>query len=68
MGTYSMTLEWVMFEMLLNPSMTRKVQEDIDGVVGLERKVEESDLPHLEILRLSGIPKMYHSTCHVMSN
>ena len=43
--TSYVTLEWTMFEMLLNPSMMRKVQEDLESVVGPERKVEESDLP-----------------------
>ena len=38
-------LEWETSEILLNYSMTRKVQGDLESVVGLERKVEESDLP-----------------------
>ena len=43
--TSYVTLEWAMSEMLLNPSMMRKVQEELESVVGLKRKVEESDLP-----------------------
>lgn len=49
--TSSATLEWAMSEMLLNPSMMRKVQEELENVVGLERRVEESDLPRLEYLK-----------------
>ena len=39
------TLEWAISEILLNSSMMRKVQEDLESVVGLERRVEESDIP-----------------------
>jgi len=49
--TSSSTLEWAMSEMLLNPSIMRKVQEELEIVVGLDRRVEESDLPHLNYLR-----------------
>ena len=53
------TLEWAMSEILLNSSMMRKVQEELESVVGLKRRVEESYLPHLEILTPFGM--MYHS-------
>jgi cytochrome P450 len=49
--TSSATLEWAMSEMLLNPSMMRKVQEELESVVGLDRRVEESDLPRLDYLK-----------------
>ena len=43
--TSYVTLEWAMSKTLLNPSMMRKVQEELESMVGLKRKVEESDLP-----------------------
>ncbi|KAL8036304.1 hypothetical protein ABFS82_12G147100 [Erythranthe guttata] len=58
--TTSSTVEWGMSELLRNPDTMKKLQEDVDRVVGRDRKVEESDLsdmPYLqatvkEILRL----------------
>lgn len=49
--TSSATLEWAMSEMLLNPSMMRKAQEELESVVGLDRRVEESDVPRLQYLK-----------------
>eukprot|EP01018_Ginkgo_biloba_P035801 Gb_08474 [translate_table: standard] len=49
--TSSTTLEWAMSEMLLNLSMMKKVQDELESVVGLNRMVEESDLPQLEYLK-----------------
>eukprot|EP01018_Ginkgo_biloba_P008292 Gb_24989 [translate_table: standard] len=37
--------------MLLNPSMMKKVKDELESVVGLNRMVEESDLPQLEYLK-----------------
>eukprot|EP01018_Ginkgo_biloba_P008242 Gb_16677 [translate_table: standard] len=50
--TSSATLEWAMSELLLNPSMMKKVQDELESVVGLNRMVEESDLPQLEYLKV----------------
>eukprot|EP01018_Ginkgo_biloba_P010776 Gb_08446 [translate_table: standard] len=44
-------LEWAMSEMLLNPSLMKKVQDELESIVGLNRMVEESDLPQLEYLK-----------------
>eukprot|EP01018_Ginkgo_biloba_P005069 Gb_27806 [translate_table: standard] len=46
--TSSATLEWAMSELLLNPSMMKKAQDELQSVVGLNRMVEESDLPQLD--------------------
>ena len=51
LGYSSATLEWAMSEMLLNPSMMRKVQKELESMVGLERRVEESDIPRLDYLK-----------------
>ena len=37
-----------MAEMLLHPRVLKKVQEEVDSVVGTERMVEAADLPNLE--------------------
>eukprot|EP01018_Ginkgo_biloba_P006613 Gb_10643 [translate_table: standard] len=50
--TSSATLEWAMSELLLNPSMMKKAQDELQSVVGLNRLVEESDLPQLEYLQV----------------
>eukprot|EP01018_Ginkgo_biloba_P008245 Gb_06160 [translate_table: standard] len=49
--TSSATMEWAMSEMLLNPSTMKKVQDELESVVGVNRMVEESDLPQLDYLK-----------------
>lgn len=49
--TSSVTSEWAMAEMLRNPRILEKTQEEVDRVVGRERAVQESDLIHLSYLR-----------------
>ncbi|GLJ12610.1 hypothetical protein SUGI_0194590 [Cryptomeria japonica] len=50
-GTSTVALEWAMSEILLNPSIVKKIQEELDRVLGPQHKyVEESDLPQLEYL------------------
>eukprot|EP01018_Ginkgo_biloba_P009681 Gb_04622 [translate_table: standard] len=48
--TSSNVVEWAMSELLRNPSKMKKLQEELECVVGLNRKVQESDLSHLEYL------------------
>uniref|UniRef100_A0ACD5YAS8 Uncharacterized protein n=1 Tax=Avena sativa TaxID=4498 RepID=A0ACD5YAS8_AVESA len=50
--TTSNTVEWAMAEMLQNRSILRKVQEELDAVVGIDGVVEESHLPQLHYLQL----------------
>ncbi|KAL0336971.1 UNVERIFIED_CONTAM: Iridoid oxidase [Sesamum calycinum] len=58
--TTSSTIEWGMSELLRNPDTMKKLQDEVDRIVGRGRKLEESDLnnmPYLqatvkEILRL----------------
>ncbi|CAA0830378.1 Unknown protein [Striga hermonthica] len=58
--TTGTTIEWGMAELLRHPSSMKKIQEEIDRVVGRTRRVQEDDLaqmPYLqgtveEILRL----------------
>nr|ATG29995.1 CYP750C26 [Taxus chinensis] len=49
--TTSTTLEWAMSAMLENPEVAKKVQEEIESVVGRERVVKESDLGSMEYLQ-----------------
>ncbi|CAL9108104.1 unnamed protein product [Musa textilis] len=45
------TIEWAMAEMLLNPSILKRAQEEMDRVIGRERRLEESDIPNLLYLQ-----------------
>ncbi|KAG6489680.1 flavonoid 3',5'-hydroxylase 1-like [Zingiber officinale] len=45
------TIEWAMAEMLLNPTILRRAQAEMDVVVGRNRRLEESDIPNLPYLR-----------------
>jgi cytochrome P450 len=47
----STALEWAMSELLRRPLVMTKAQEELEKVVGLNRKVRESDLPHLPYLQ-----------------
>ncbi|GFP97530.1 cytochrome p450 cyp736a12 [Phtheirospermum japonicum] len=50
MDTASSTVEWVLSELLKNPTIMKKVQKELEQVVGLNRMVEESDLDQLQYL------------------
>ncbi|GLJ19781.1 hypothetical protein SUGI_0358420 [Cryptomeria japonica] len=79
-GTESSTIsiEWAMAELIRNPQKLKRLRQELDEVVGCNRKVEESDidrLPYLhaavkEILRLypSGpllVPHKAESSCEI---
>ncbi|KAL6131096.1 hypothetical protein ACLB2K_069474 [Fragaria x ananassa] len=49
--TSAVTNEWAMAEVIKHPRVLRKIQEELDTVVGQDRMVNESDLPHLNYLR-----------------
>ncbi|XP_065855058.1 iridoid oxidase-like [Euphorbia lathyris] len=49
--TTSATIEWVMTELFRNPESMRRAKEELNRVVGLKRKVEESDIDHLPYLQ-----------------
>ncbi|KAK1371694.1 Cytochrome P450, family 71, subfamily B, polypeptide 37 [Heracleum sosnowskyi] len=50
--TSSTTIEWTLSELLRNPRVLRKVQKELEQVVGLDKMVEESDLESLEYLNM----------------
>lgn len=49
--TSSTTMEWAMSELLRNPLVLKKVQDELERVVGKGRMVRESDLPSLPYLQ-----------------
>ncbi|KAL2643505.1 hypothetical protein R1flu_011092 [Riccia fluitans] len=48
--TTSASADWTIAELMANPHLMKKLQVHIDSVVGKERLVKESDLPHLPFL------------------
>ncbi|CAN6691343.1 unnamed protein product [Malus baccata var. baccata] len=50
MDTTSTTVEWALSEVMTHPQVMKKVQKELENVVGLNRMVEESDLEKLEYL------------------
>ncbi|KAL0345592.1 UNVERIFIED_CONTAM: cytochrome [Sesamum radiatum] len=50
MDTAASSVEWILSELLRNPTIMKKVQKELEEVVGLERMVEESDMDRLEYL------------------
>lgn len=49
--TSAVTNEWAVTEVINHPSVLHKIQSELDSVVGRDRLVVESDLPHLPYLR-----------------
>lgn len=49
--TSSSAIEWAIAEMLLNPSITKRAQAEMDQVIGRDRRLMESDIPNLPYLR-----------------
>jgi tyrosine N-monooxygenase len=51
MDNPSNAVEWALAEMVNKPEMLKKAVEEIDGVVGRDRLVQESDIPRLNYLK-----------------
>lgn len=49
--TSAVTSEWAMTEVIKHPRVLRKIQEELDSVVGRNRMVTERDVAHLNYLR-----------------
>lgn len=49
--TSSNTVEWAVAELLRHPASMRKLQGELDAVVGKDRIVSETDIPNLPYLR-----------------
>ncbi|XP_027367963.1 cytochrome P450 CYP736A12-like [Abrus precatorius] len=52
MDTSATAIEWTLSELIKNPRVMKKVQMELERVVGMKRKVEESDLEKLEYLNM----------------
>lgn len=46
-----LAVEWAMAEVLRNSSLVKKVRAEIKRVVGINRIVEESDIPQLKYIQ-----------------
>ncbi|XP_061955135.1 cytochrome P450 98A2-like isoform X1 [Populus nigra] len=51
MDTTAITVEWAMAELIKNPRVQQKVQDELDRVVGFERVMTEADFPNLPYLQ-----------------
>ncbi|KAK1294982.1 Cytochrome P450 93A3 [Acorus calamus] len=49
--TTAAVLEWALSELINNPTIQHKAQQELDSVVGKHRLVEESDVPNLPYLQ-----------------
>jgi cytochrome P450 len=49
--TTTVTSEWMMAEILRNPGVEKKARLELEEVVGLERAVDESDIPQLKYIQ-----------------
>ncbi|OVA05012.1 Cytochrome P450 [Macleaya cordata] len=52
MDTSATAVEWALAELYRNPRVMKRVQQELETVVGLDRLVEESDLVKLEYLEM----------------
>ncbi|OVA18879.1 Cytochrome P450 [Macleaya cordata] len=50
--TSAITINWAMTELVRNPEVMKKVQEEIRSYVGKKGKVEEADLDQLQYLKM----------------
>lgn len=51
MDTTAITVEWAMAELIKNPRVQQKAQEELDRVIGHERVITELDFPNLPYLQ-----------------
>ena len=48
--TSSTAIEWTFSELLRHPRVMKHIQEELEGVVGMKRMVEETDMKNLTYL------------------
>ncbi|XP_061955844.1 cytochrome P450 98A2-like [Populus nigra] len=51
MDTTAISVEWAMAELIKNPRVQQKAQDELDRVVGFERVMTEADFPNLPYLQ-----------------
>ena len=49
--TTAISVEWTIAELIKNPRVQQKAQDELDRVVGLERVMTEADIPNLPYLQ-----------------
>lgn len=49
--TSSSTIEWALAELIYNPKILKRAQEEMDQVIGRNRRLMEADIPRLPYLR-----------------
>ncbi|XP_042483460.1 cytochrome P450 71A1-like [Macadamia integrifolia] len=49
--TSAIIVEWAIVELVRNPSIMKKAQEEIRSVVGSKSKIEEDDIPQMDYLK-----------------
>lgn len=52
MDTSATAIEWAISDLLKHPRVMKKLQAELEKVVGMKRKVEETDLEKLEYLEM----------------
>uniref|UniRef100_A0A0E0KFN7 4-hydroxyphenylacetaldehyde oxime monooxygenase n=1 Tax=Oryza punctata TaxID=4537 RepID=A0A0E0KFN7_ORYPU len=50
--TTSVTLHWAMSELILNPRVMKKAQDEIRAIVGVKERVQHHDMPKLKYLKM----------------
>nr|QNS29983.1 cytochrome P450 [Nothapodytes nimmoniana] len=50
LDTSSSAIEWTLSELIRHPRVMKKLQQELESVVGVHKMVEETDLPKLEYL------------------
>ncbi|KAH1089564.1 hypothetical protein J1N35_016821 [Gossypium stocksii] len=50
MDTSAAAIDWTLTELIRHPQVMKKVQKELENVIGMKRMVEESDLEKLEYL------------------
>ncbi|XP_062114979.1 cytochrome P450 98A2-like [Humulus lupulus] len=51
MDTIAISVEWAMAQLVKNPRVQKKAQEELDRVIGQDRTLNESDFPNLSYLQ-----------------
>ncbi|XP_027357831.1 cytochrome P450 CYP736A12-like [Abrus precatorius] len=52
LDTSTVTVDWAMSELLRHPSVMKRLQDELENVVGLNKQVEENDLEKLPYLNM----------------
>ena len=62
--TSSTAIEWTFSELLRHPRVMKHVQEELEGVVGMKRMVEETDMKNLTYLDMIAKESLDYTLLH----